>query len=56
MGCYSTPLAGPIAQLAPGSWEVIVAADRVLRHDREPINGCRKAAVKAEKAVHCTIQ
>lgn len=38
------------------SWEAIVAADRLLRDNRETIKGCRKAAVKAKKAVRCTIQ
>ena len=33
------------------SWEAIVAADRLLRDNRETIKGCRKAAVKAKKAV-----
>ena len=81
-------LAGPLARLAPASWQwpekvatrvlaertpwdagqhlmasssreswaAIVAADRLLRYNRETIDGCREQAEKAKKAVRCTIE
>ncbi|WP_449468694.1 DUF6118 family protein [Sphingobium chungangianum] len=81
-------LAGPIAQLAPASWQwpermaarvldqptpwdagqhlmasssraswtAIVAADRLLRDNRETVDGCREQAAKAKKAVRCTVE
>jgi len=53
-GCYSTPL-GPTRATCTGEPGGDRSGRQGLRH-REPINGCRKAAVKAEKAVRCTIQ
>lgn len=81
-------LAGPIARLAPASWQwpekvatrvlaertpwdagqhlmasssreswtAIVAADRLIRDNRETIDGCRERAAKAKKAVRCTVE
>ena len=37
------------------SWTAIVAADRLLRDNRETIDGCREQAAKAKKAVRCTV-
>ncbi len=38
------------------SWEAVVAADTMLRDNRETIDGCREAAAKAKKAVRCTVE
>jgi LPXTG-motif cell wall-anchored protein len=38
------------------SWEAVVAADTMLRDNRETIDGCRAAAGKAKKAVRCTVE
>ncbi|ARR57892.1 hypothetical protein HY78_30865 (plasmid) [Rhizorhabdus wittichii DC-6] len=38
------------------SWTAIVAADRLIRDNRETIDGCREQAVKAKKAVRCTVE
>ena len=53
-GCYSTPL-GPTRATCTGEPGGERSGRQGLRH-REPINGCRKAAVKAKQAVRCTIQ
>lgn len=45
-----------MASASPASWEAIVAADRLLRDNREKIEGCRQAARKADQPVRCTIQ
>lgn len=37
------------------SWTAIVAADRLIRDNRETIDGCREQAAKAKKAVRCTV-
>ncbi|EQB00442.1 hypothetical protein L288_18365 [Sphingobium quisquiliarum P25] len=41
---------------SPQSWDAIAAAANLVRDNRETIEGCRKAAAKAEKAVRCTIE
>lgn len=38
------------------SWDAIVDAANLVRDNRETVDRCRKAAVKAEKAVRCTIE
>ena len=45
-----------MASASQPSWEAIVAADRLLRDNREKIEGCRQAARKADQPVRCTIQ
>lgn len=38
------------------SWAAIVAADRLLRYNRETIDGRREQPGEGEKAVRCTIE
>ena len=45
-----------MASASQPSWEAIVAADRLLRDNREKIEGCRQAARKADQPVRCTVQ
>ncbi|PSO09710.1 MULTISPECIES: DUF6118 family protein [unclassified Sphingobium] len=45
-----------LASASRPSWEAIVAADRLLRDNRETIEGCREAAAKAKQAVRCTVE
>ena len=45
-----------MASASRPSWEAIVAADRLLRDNREKIEGCRQTARKADQPVRCTIQ
>ena len=52
---------GVVGHLASGGFsvtegEAIVAADRLLRDNREKIEGCRQAARKADQPVRCTVQ
>jgi hypothetical protein len=44
-----------MARSSRESWAAIVAADRLIRDNRETIDKCREAAAKAKKAVRCTI-
>jgi Family of unknown function (DUF6118) len=41
---------------APESWRAIVVGDKIVVANRDTIEGCRKAAVKAREAVRCTIR
>ena len=45
-----------MASASRPSWEAIVAVDRLLRDNREKIEGCRQTARKADQPVRCTIQ
>ena len=45
-----------MASASQPSWEAIVAADRLLRDNREKIEGCRQAARKADQPVRGTVQ
>lgn len=40
----------------PAQFRVIAAADRIVGANREAIEGCEKAAVKAREALRCTIR
>ena len=41
---------------SPQSWNDVTAAFTLVNDNRKAIEGCRKAAAKAEKAVRCTIE
>lgn len=45
-----------MASASQPSWDAIADAANLVRDNRETIERCRKAAVKAEKAVRCTIE
>jgi hypothetical protein len=45
-----------MASASRPSWEAVIAADRLLRNNREAIDGCREQAAKAKKAVRCTVE
>lgn len=40
----------------PDAWAGIVAAGKIAGDNREALDGCRKTALKAKKAVRCTIE
>jgi len=44
-----------MARASPPSWEAIVAAANLVKHNRETIETCREAAAKAKKTARCTI-
>lgn len=41
---------------SPTAFCVIVAADRIVRANRETIEGCSKAATRARETARCTIK
>lgn len=45
-----------MASYASETWRAIVAGDIIVRANRETIEECRKAAVKAHDTVRCTIK
>jgi hypothetical protein len=45
-----------MASVSQPSWDAIADAANLVRDNRETIERCRKAAVKAEKAVRCTVE
>lgn len=40
----------------PDGWRAVVAVDEIRRDNREVIEACERAAIKARKAVRCTIR
>ncbi len=42
--------------VSPESWKAIVEGDRIVEANKTALDGCRKAAASARKAVKCTIR
>lgn len=45
-----------MATASPGGFGAIVAGDRIIATNRDTLSACQRAATKAKKPVHCTIE